>query len=276
MGAGEAGAGPLTSLADALRRARPPSLSALVMLVEDVETYQDFLRLVDEYLPDQRQNIIEAGSPGDMVALFADLFSKQYFPLADQMIDGEAESLTDLMRFIPIDVEGYDYDDYDSLCNEFPQYLLGTLLFDFEEEIGLEGEGIRVTILEAAARDVSQEILSRIPKQGHSLDFLERALSGTKYEGLLDHARHLCHKTDTVFMDVTMEEFWSNPPTWCTEEVVWLTAEWRKAGEIHERMRTFFGWLEKDLEGNFALVLAFLAAVQPPEQLRLPGGEADG
>ncbi|MEE9199148.1 MAG: hypothetical protein V3U26_05065 [Dehalococcoidia bacterium] len=275
MGAGEAGEGPLTRLADALRGARPHSLSSLVMQVEDVETYQDFVRLVDEYLPDQRQDIIQAGSPEDMVMAFARRFGDRYFPLADHLGLGDIESLSDLMRFIPIDVHGYDYDDYHSLCDERPSALLSSLLVDFEEELGIGEEGVRVTILEAAVQHVSQELLGHIPGQGYSLEYLEQVLPGSKYEGLLDRARHLCHTANNVFLDVTGEEFWSNPPEWSREQVDYLTQEWRKANEMQDRMVTFFKWLEEDLKPNFARLLRFLGAIEaapppPPEQMRLP------
>jgi hypothetical protein len=246
------------------------------MLVEDVETYQDFLRLVDEFLLDERQDIIEVGNPQDMVAAFARRFDERYFPLADHLRSGDIESLSDLMHFIPIDVHGYDYDDYHALCDEPPDMLLSSLLVDFEDELGLEGEGIRVAILEAVAQHVPPELLDRIPERGYSLDFLAQVLPGTKYEGLLDRAGHLCHRSGTVFLDVTAEEFISNPPTWDREEVEWLTEEWRKAKEMFGRESTFFRWLEEDLQGNFARLLAFLggtAPPPPPEQMRLPEGE---
>ncbi len=274
MGAGEAGEGPLNRLADALRGARPRSLSSLTMQVEDVETYQEFLRLVDEYLPDQRQEILQAGSPDNMVMAFAHRFSEPYFPLAEQMFSGGNESLSDLMRCIPLDVHGYDYDDYHCLCDERPSALLSSLLVDFEEELGIGEEGVRVTILEAAAQHVSQELLGRIPGKGYSLEYLEQVLPGSKYEGLLDRARHICHTTNNDFLDVTGEEYWSNPPDWDREHVDNLTQEWRKAVEMQDRMVTFFSWLEEDLKGNFARLLRFLGAIEaapvPPEQMRLP------
>ena len=275
MGAGEAGEGPLTRLADALRGARPRSLSSLIMQVEDVETYQDFLRLIDEYLPGQRQDILQAGSPQDMVEAFARRFSEPYFPLADHLGLGDVESLGDLMRFIPIEVHGYDYDDYHGLCDEGPALLLSSLLVDFEGELSIGEEGVRVTILEAAVQHVSQELLGHIPGQGYSLEYLEQVLPGSKYEGLLDRARHLCHTANNVFMDVTGEEFWSNPPEWSREQVDYLTQEWRQANEMQDRMVTFFKWLEEDLQRNFARLLRFLGAIEsppppPPEQMRLP------
>ena len=275
MGAGEAGEGPLTRLADALRGARPRSLSSLVLQVEDVETYQDFLRLIEEFLPDKREEILQAGSPADMVTAFVRRFSEPYFPLADQMLMGDVESLSELMRCIPIDVHGYDYDDYHSLCDERPSALLASLLVDFEAELSIGEEGVRVTILEAAVQHVSLELLGHIPGQGYSLEQLEQVLPGSKYEGLLDHARHICHTADNVFLDVTGEEYWSNPPDWSREQVDYLTQEWCKANVMEDRMVTFFKWLEEDLKGNFARLLRFLGAIEaappvPPEQMRLP------
>lgn len=270
MGTGQAHAGPLTALATVLRGGHPPNLSALLMLVEEAETFQDFLRLIDEYLPGRRQDITGQGGPGDMVVAFARAFGERYFPLAHHIQAADIESLRELLDYIPIDVDGYDYDDYDGLSDRDPEVILASLLVDFEGEVGVE-EGVRVTLLEAAARHVSRELLGRIPERGYPLEVLEGILPGSLYEGLLEHARHLCHQAGTIFLDCTREELWSDPPDWCRPDVDGLTEDWQRADGMLDRMGDFFRWLDEDLEGNFAQVLAFLGAPCPSkEQMGLP------
>ena len=248
--------GPLAALSRLLRGASPPRLSHLVALFGEAEDYGEFTRLVREFLPDLELDILGRGTLEGMGA-FARAFRERYFPLA-HVEGGGAESLEDLTRFIPIHTDGLDYSDYHTL-NEFRLgVVLASLLVDFEGEMGMEGEGIRITLLEEAARKVPQDFLGRIPEGGYPRDFLEEKLPGTPYQGLIAHARWLCHDTGSWFLDLSCEEVFSDPPEWTRDMVEAFTEHWRHAQDISEEADIFCDWLEEDPQAHLAEVLDFL------------------
>ncbi|MEK7848623.1 MAG: hypothetical protein AAB270_06840 [Chloroflexota bacterium] len=268
MRAGQA-RGPLTGLVQLLRQARPPRLSLLVEWLEGARAFEDFKRLVREFLPDQEQEILGAGGPYDMVAAFVPTFGERYFPLADG-VSGDW-TFSDLLQFIPIEVYGLEFDDYHELPHYRLGFILASLLVDFETEMGLDGEGIRVTAVEAAAKQLPRELLQRIPERGYSLKALAAAL-GDQYPGLLYHARHLCHETGNGFLDVTQEGLWPEPPEWSRELVEELTEEWEEARKMMDESGRFLQWLEENPEEHFSELLDFLEGKPkvPPEQMPLP------
>lgn len=248
--------GPLVALSQLLKRAGPPNLSHLLALFGQAEEYGEFARLVRELLPDREAEILGQGIL-EGVQAFVQAFQERYFPL-DFWEDDQAESLRDLTRFIPVYPQGLGDDDYHDLPNLRPGAVLASLLVGFEEEIGLEGEGIRITLLEEAARRVPKGLLGRIPEGGYPRGFLEQTLAGTPYQGLIAHARYLCHDTGSFFLDVTHEGIWDNPPDWDRATVEALTEEWQHAQAIQEEGDTFFDWLEEEPEAHLAEVLDFL------------------
>lgn len=273
MGAGKAGGGPIAPLGDILLRARPPKLSDIALLLESVEMLQDFHQLVEELLPEGRAEVLGAGGITDQVVAFAKAFGERYFPLDEFLERGDIESLGDLLRGIPIVVSGWAGEDYHALPEQPLEVVLASLAVDFEEEMGLEGEGIRITALEAAVKRVPQELLDRLPFRGYPLELLEQVLPGTRYEGLLHHALVLCHSTGSIFIDATIEDLWSDGLLdWSRENVDSLTEAWVEAEEIWAKVDDFREWLEEDPVRRFGELLDFLGGNPgvPPEQIPLP------
>jgi len=271
--------GPLVALGEALRAvSRPPALSVVIAELGEVEDFAFFQGLVQEYLPEHRESILGAGGIGDMVGAFARAFGERYFPLA-HVEDGLIESVGDLTRSIPICAQGLAYDDYHELPDFRPEFVLATLLVDFEGEEIMGGEGIQVTLLEEAARHVPQALLERIPERGFALQLLEERLAGTPYQGLIAHAWYLCHATGSIFLDATCEDLQGYEIRWTREEVDNLTEQWQAARDIQEEADGFLQWLEQDLAGHLAEVLKFLQEegvdyAKDPRQLELALGPA--
>ena len=269
--------GPLAALGALLRRALPTSLSRIICQLDEVEEVAFFQGLVMEYLPEVRERILGEGSVDEMMAAFAQTFGERYFPL-DHLAGGRGEGLADLTNIIPVHFQGLEYDDYDQLTDWPLPTILASLLVGFEGEVVDLGEGIRVTLLEAAAQTVPRELLDRIPAGGYPRDFLEEKLAGTAYQGLIVHARILCHDTGSFFFDVSCGEGWGDPPEWDPETVRILTEHWQHFTALQEEVDAFFKWMEEDPRARLAEVLNFLEGrsvdATDPRQLELPLGAA--
>ena len=262
--------GPLASLCARLLRVRPVVFSYLVSRTYEAEEYGSFVNLVTEYLPESHQEIMAEATIHGRVQAFANLFGQRYFPLAD--IFFEFEEIGELTRFIPVDVYGMDYDDYHYLTDNRLGHILSALLVNFEEPEGLVGEGVRVTLMEAAEKQVHREVLARIPQQGYPLDDLRQRL-GRRYKGLLYEAEHLCHESSNDFLNVSDESFYSNPPEWDREMVEYLTKEWKGFLKIDKVIVDFWKWLEAKPAERLSTILNWLERPEGPEtspnQLRL-------
>ncbi len=66
------GDGPLLALARRLRSLGPPSLSVLIAQLGEAQEYEEFRRLVREFLPEREGEILGRASPAAQVAAFAD------------------------------------------------------------------------------------------------------------------------------------------------------------------------------------------------------------
>jgi len=258
MGAPEAQRGPLAALAETLRgMAGPPRLSALIDQLGDAELYQGFVDLVRDYLPDLEQDILQAGVLAQMVAAFARAFGERYFPLHGSFEAGMAEGFYDLLSHIPVEVHGWEDDDYHEIPGMRAGLILASLLVDFEGALGLGGEGIRITAMEAAAKLVPLELVQRTT--AYPLDLLRVVLPGSRNAGLLALAQAMCHDTGNFFLDVTYEEFpYYEAPEWDRETVEALTEQWREADEAEKRTGEFIEWLEASPGPNFTELVDFL------------------
>ena len=107
---------PLEGLREKLRNARPPSISILLGVFRNVETYNDFVKLVREYLPEREKEILEKPTPHEQMACFASHFEDRYLPLHPSFKDGMCEDdYYELLRDIPIMVMGFGWEDYHEL-----------------------------------------------------------------------------------------------------------------------------------------------------------------
>ena len=263
--------GPLETLSRILRRG-PSRLSALLDIMGGAEDYTVFVGLVREFLPDREDDILSAGDHEDVIQAFARDFGERYFPLEEIVLD---ESFAEVINFIPVSFRGFDLDDYHFLPDWRTGFLLGALLVDFEGELGLDGEGIRVTIMEVVEGAVPREILERIPSRGYSLDFLRRELP-TSLVGLVRIAEYLCHDTGCIFLDATNEELWCDPPCWERETVDFLTEQWPMAERIDNEMAEFMEWIEERPEARFGKVIRFLERRANGRRARIALGAAPG
>ena len=98
---------PLAVLREKLHDVHPPSISVIRSLFQNVETYNDFVKLIRDFLPEREQEILQKTSPSAQIAAFASYFEDRYLPLHPIFKDGEVEDdYYELLRDIPVMVMG--------------------------------------------------------------------------------------------------------------------------------------------------------------------------
>ncbi len=253
----------LEVLREALLNARPPSISILLSIFQNVETYNDFVKLVREYLPEREREILEKTTPHEQMACFASHFEDRYLPLHPSFRDGECEDdYYELLREIPIIVMGFSWEDYHELDNyrlgdQLMSYLLGSPWEEYSDQTGE-----RVALADGFPLEYQREA-QRVPTGGISLDAAKRIFKGKKWAGLRNWAEYMHQTTDNWFLDTDEETRYSGTLNeWDKETVEAMSQEWLKANAFHDKMMEFAAWLEDEKEGpaRFKQTVDFILA----------------
>lgn len=247
---------PLEALSRKLLREAPPSIPFLITLMRDYEEFGEFVELVKEFLPEHERDILRQSTPGEQMARFADRFQDRYFPLADVVRMGDFESYADFTRGAPVDVHGFDYEDYEDIApNGRPAVRLLTYLF----EVDFVGPRERVSLAEACREHVPVELLERVPEGGFGLMLASQLLKGTRFEGALLWAQYINQDTGNYFLDTDEETYCSGYfPEWNKPTIENLTKQWQQMEKRGEDEVAFFEWLEADLPGRFEELLEIM------------------
>ena len=247
---------PLDALLWRLIRFLPPSLTALLELLEDAEDYADFLRLVAMVLPEEEETIKQLNGAAERLPYFANRFQDRYFPLSHSWEDwAEDQEYRDLLRSIPIPYMGMDYEDLHGVDNLKAGYLLLGSLHIFDR-VGYWDEGIGVVWIEAAAAFANRDDLMRLPAGGWTTADLHLLLDGTVYQAAAHFANYMENSTTNPFLDC-----WAEYPldaVWELETVEWLAGEYQKSEVLWSQIHRMVDWLEEDPAAHFAQLLDFV------------------
>ena len=254
---------PLEGLREKLRNARPPSISILLGVFRNVETYNDFVKLVREYLPEREKEILEKPTPHEQMACFASHFEDRYLPLHPSFKDGMCEDdYYELLRDIPVIVMGFSWEDYHELDNARLGCQLMSYLFQPPFEDDGEQAGERVALADGFPPAYQHEA-ERVPARGIILKAAERIFKAKKWEGLRNWALYINQDTGNWFLD-TDDEMRSNMQImdWDKETVEAMSKEWLQAQAFYDKMMEFAGWLEDEKEGpaRFKQTIDFILA----------------
>ena len=128
-------------------------------------------------------------------------------------------------------------------------------------------DGLRVAWLESAAERIPQETLERVPEGGIPLEDLTGALKGTRFEGAAQACSWVLAETGNFFLDHNYEDgsYDGFADPWDDDIIAEGTEEWRKANALMDAVSRLTDWLEEDLPGRFAEMLAFVLE-RVPEQ----------
>ncbi len=265
----------LEVLRERLRSARPPSISILLSVFQNAETYNDFVKLVREFLPEREREILEETTPSAQMAVFASHFEDRYLPLHPSFKDGMCEDdYYELLRDIPVMVMGFGWEDYHELNNARLGCQLMSYLFEppFAEDSDQAGE--RVALVDGFPPAYQHEA-ERVPARGITLRAASRIFKAPKWAGLRSWAFYINQDTGNWFLDTDDEMRYSGMEMmgWGKETIEAMTTEWAKATAFYDKMMDFALWLEEEKDGparfkqTINFLLAHLEAGDVPEKI---------
>ena len=247
--------GPLVTLARRLRGVRPCSLSMLCEILKGAEDYRDFVLIVEEFLPEAKDEVLGHPSPWEQVQAFASRFGDRYFPLADgycEMVEGYEE----ITSQIPIPVFGLGWDDYDELASSARP---GLQLMSYLIASPWEGFGERASLTEACREHVPLELLDRVPCGGLEPEQAQQVFEGSRFAGVWCWAAVLWQGTGSGFYDVDSEQAGCMMPLpWEREVVEDLTRQWQWGELINSAVIEVAEWIERDPPGHFGQIIQFM------------------
>jgi len=275
---------PLSVLARKLMSG-PPSLAYFMALLEQSESFTGFRDLIREYLPEYEVNIM-AEDLDRRAWRFSQLFGRKYFPLHDNTLLDEF-SIGGLLDGIPFQPLGFSYEGYHGFADLRQGYILALALvecpWDEGDPLGLsddevEAEGIpgpRIPILEAVGGIVGEGLVRLIPARGWPAEDLHTMTDSTEFDGLGLFADWVNGNTGCIHLDTMGESIeMEGLPGWDPETVDEMTADWRQATEILDKIHRVALLLEQEPERTFRKLVALLTdnrdLIIPKEQLPLP------
>jgi hypothetical protein len=116
------------------------------------------------------------------------------------------------------------------------------------------GMGTRIPLLDAVARMVPAGVLAELPEGGFALDGLRARLAGTTYAAAADFAAWAWGEVGSVFLDLD-DDIEVSDADWTPEVITELTAQWRTAAAVLDRIDALAAWLEQDPPAHFAQLL---------------------
>lgn len=255
--------GPLGVLEDVLRSVGPPSLGILYARLRSVEFYEDFLKLVREYVPEGEEDIIRLLLASEQVELFTERFSARYFPLYEGAFEDE-EAYECLCGGIPLVVHGIDYDSYHELADG-DMYRPGWQLMAYLWQCSMvEEDNGRVALAEACEKLVSRTLLQRVPKGGFSDDdyklLIKQLKISKKYKGAAHFYAYLNQDTGNCLLDFSDQDMgeMGQYPQWDREQVDDITEAWKVAQVILAEIDRISKWLEADPPAHFEELISFI------------------
>lgn len=255
---------PLATLVARMRRAAPPSVDHLLLIFRQVEGLSYFEHLIDQYLPDMKEEILAKADFRDRMIGFAEAFSDRYFPIYGDGYLEQGDDYTILTNRIPACFEGYRYDDYEEIPNEDDPPLV-VVAYILENPYD---DSDRAAFAEAAAKYLPKRTLERIPEKGFEFETAETALKGTPFEPVIFWTKVIQKETENEFFDcgdintdgIDYEVVWNRPT------VDALTRKWQEYEEKRGEWFEFIQWFEKDLKKKAADLIGLLERIENAEE----------
>lgn len=219
--------GPLATLASKLFEMAPYNLSALKVKIFPSEDQLAFMNIVEEFLPERKDEILMLSTPGKQTAKFASYFADRYFPLADFFMDEEDQDYSFIVHGIPLIVQGIGWEQYEQIPEQNDP---GEIIATYLVSSGLDSEGSRVTLAEACTEWIPRDLLEMVPKDGLSTEDAHRLFDNTPYKGVAIWADILNSAAGNYFLDTDEESYSSsNSPEWDIANIKELTRLWKES-----------------------------------------------
>ena len=251
---------PLTIMARKLM-AGPPSLGHIADLLANSECIESFVGLIREYIPEWEEEIMSKDIDF-RTAEFAKHFNPAYFPLSGSVNDMTVE---EFVSDIPVDLMGFNSDDYHNFADFRPGFILMLALvdnpYDVEDEPGycspsIQMGGGRMPILDMTGTIVRDlDLVASIPEKGFSLKDIHKMVDNHPvYEAFGLFADWVHSDTQCSLLNATYNDY--GPEMWERGEVDALTEEWPIVKEFWDRVDAMATWIEKG--SNFKELVEFL------------------
>lgn len=237
----------LHALGKLLRRT-PLAPTSVASLLERHEVVLAFRQIVRAIFPDAEDEIWQAREDGGSrenarVWAFLHRVEAEFFPVYEQ------EEYEQVVAGIPFVRNAWSYDRFHDL--DLP---LGELLLLALCEFPYDGDGLRIPLLDALSSQVPPEVTAEIPSTGLAPAELHARLDATPYAAAADFTDWVWGETGSVFLDVD-NDVEVVDAEWTREIVQDLTAQWRRAEAILERIGALTTWLETDSATHFSQLL---------------------
>jgi len=248
--------GALLTLARKMSSFGPPALSVIIARISELEDYDEFIRIVKEFLPERESIIFNELTPAAQVATFASYFADRYFPLDSMFESSDVEGYGDVARGVPVIVKALDYEGYHEIASDFR---LGAQLMSYLVESPYDDGDARVALAEACGEHVSADLLQKVPKDGFSRNELHQLIDNTPHAALAIWADVLNLDTGNVFLDTDYEMLCNgNLPDWDREVIDALTNQWPQAERIEQETCQMMDWLEDKPADRFSELVEFI------------------
>lgn len=245
----------MIKLSSLLEPVRPSviSIRRLLTMLYDVDEMERFLNLVEEYLPQYKEEI-EALDLTEKIQAFSVHFAQEYFPLQD-VNEEWGDEVYSFNRQIPLILSGWSYDDYHCAINDGDGAMVLMMCFA-SYPFNDDWRGARLVIAEECEKHMDKKQLKRIPAKGFEPNDLHEWLDKTKYEGLANYASWLHGNTGHAVLDYTYEE--CELPSWDMEEVLELKKRYPSMLEYESKIIAFSKWLREKPKERFIETLEFI------------------
>ena len=237
------------------RLAVPPALGALANILSNYEELGEFVRLVDEFFPEHKEEILRNEEVSDQIQAFCSFFEEKYFPLSYYVAEGEAEEYQQLTYGIPLQLQEVDVENNDPWepTNGYKHGLL--MMLYLCHDWSNQDDNRHIAMADYLQKWLSVSLLQSVPEGGFE-DEQINALRGTKYEPILIWYEMVEHQAGNDFIDYSEEGLsCSGGLSWSKENVEYLKVDWDAASDMWEKVNDFAAWLEEAPRQRFTEVV---------------------
>lgn len=253
-----------------IARQAPPMPSAVLLMTSDANDFRAFTDLVNTYVPEAADEILEHKDPSKQIQEFAGWFATAHFPLCEYAIDYLEEMEMNrsemdhsvwghFMDKVPVELNAIEYEELHELWERYDAPITHLALLTGWSE--MYNEGVLASWIETAlAASVPPETIERIPEGGIHPAILREALAGTQEEDALHVIEWLLRVTGNMFMDHSDEEFQEGmiQIDWSEESIAFLTTEWKESQEILKAISRTVNRMKDDPVAGLNQVLDFM------------------
>ena len=260
----------ITGLLNLIRTAKPSSISHILNVVSDHQGYAWFIKMVEEILPEQSQQILTETEHGNMIRTFTRIFQEEYFPLLEHIVEEIADRADDnhfmdqevweeLAIAVPINLEGFLIEEEDDIINWLRgdgtrmEMAIIPILLPIQEILYTDDKNIRLSWLDAATEVLPPDSIAKIPLEGFPINTILQTFQENGLEDLYNLTMWTARQTPYELINIqdSPDEFVQPNISWTRKDIQDIAEEWRQARPIMQSVWRALDWLGKDRTTRF-------------------------